>query len=97
MYALIYYYDVWGNARDGWEVNDQRLVCDDLVITEDASQYDVMQALKRMGFLAKHVRLNMLEFSVWDADMIEICLRRDGRPLCYLTSGPLANHEAGEV
>ena len=92
-YTLIHTHDVWGNARDGWEVNDQYTVCDDLVITEDATQYDVMQALKRMGFLAKHVRLNMLDFSIWDIDMIEICLRRNGMPLFYLTSNPKEGEE----
>ena len=96
-YTLTHTHDVWGNAQDGWEVNNQYIVCDDLVIAEDASQYDVMQALKRMGFLAKHVRLNMLDFLIWDIDMIEICIRRNGKPLCYLTSDSIASHKVGEA
>ncbi len=85
-YTLVHMHDVWGSARDGWDVNNQYTVCDDLVIAEDATQHDVMQGLKRVGFLAKHVRRNMLEFTVWDDDFIEICYRRNGKPLCYLTA-----------
>ena len=86
IYTLVHTYDVWGNAQDGWEVNNQYIVHDDLVITEDATQHDVMQALKRVGFLARHVQLNMLDFMEWGADMIKICDRRNGKPLCYLTA-----------
>ncbi len=85
-YTLVHTYDVRGNARDGWEVNNKYIVCDGLVIAEDATQHDVMQGRKRVGFLARHVQLNMLDFTAWDDDFIEICDRRNGKPLCYLTS-----------
>ena len=29
-YTLINYFDVWGNAADGFEVNNQCIECDDL-------------------------------------------------------------------
>ena len=31
-YRLIDYYDVWGNAEDGWDVNDVTEVADDINI-----------------------------------------------------------------
>ena len=84
MFELIDYYDVWGNSADGWEVNNLATVARDIVITDDATQRDIMECLKRIGYFAKHVRLNMLDFSMWETDMIEISRRRDGQPLCSL-------------
>ena len=39
------YFDVWGNAEDGWEVNNQCIEFDDLVITENATNKDICQYL----------------------------------------------------
>ena len=84
MFELIDYYDVWGNSADGWEVNNLATVERDIVIPDDVSERDIMEFLKRIGYFAKHVRLNMLAFEVFESDMIEISRRRDGRPLCSL-------------
>ena len=51
-YSLINYFDVWGNAKDGWEVNNQCVEFDDLVITDDATEKDILKYLVSIGFLA---------------------------------------------
>ena len=43
-WTIIDYFDVWGNAEDGWEVNNQCEICNDLNITDDAGEmYDTEQ------------------------------------------------------
>ena len=44
-YTLINYFDVWGNAEDGYEVNNQCVEADDVVITEDATDEDIIDFL----------------------------------------------------
>lgn len=60
MYELINYFDVWGNKQDGYEVNNLCTEERDIYLGEDASDMDLLKFLKRIGFLKKHVRLNML-------------------------------------
>lgn len=50
-YTLINYFDVWGNAKDGWEVNNQCVEIDDLIITNDVTDKDVLDYLVSVGFL----------------------------------------------
>lgn len=51
-YSLINYFDVWGSKKDGWEVNNQCVEVDDLVITDDATEKDILEYLVSIGFLA---------------------------------------------
>ena len=50
-YTLINYFDVWGNAADGFEVNNQCIECDDLFIDDSATNKDVVVYLKKAGYL----------------------------------------------
>lgn len=58
--TLVNYFDVWGNKKDGWEINN---LCTEGIVElpENFERKDIVKALKDFGFLAKHVRLNMLE------------------------------------
>lgn len=44
-YRLIDYFDVWGNAKEGWEVNNQCVFMDDISITDDATDKDILNYL----------------------------------------------------
>ena len=50
-FEIIAYTDVWGDENEGWQVNDQMRVCDDLCITDDASDQDVLTYLKERSIL----------------------------------------------
>jgi hypothetical protein len=52
-YELFDYFDVWGNAEDGWEVNDVAKIEDDIVITDDASDDEILDYLiNTIGWLS---------------------------------------------
>jgi len=81
-WSLINYTDVCGNAKDGWEVNDQCIEFDDLIITEDATNKDILNYLKQIGFLATS---DMRRIAIEDmGDMIEIFARKGMMPICRL-------------
>jgi hypothetical protein len=68
-YRLVNYFDVWGNDKDGYEVNN---LCEEgfIEVDENAKNEDLVKALKEFGFLASHVRMNMLD--IWnDYEFIE--------------------------
>lgn len=35
-WILVNYFDVWGNESDGWEVNDQMIIDDNVYINDDS-------------------------------------------------------------
>ena len=51
-YELINYFDVWGNAKDGWEVNNQYVEFDDLYISENATYKQILEYLSSIKFLS---------------------------------------------
>lgn len=82
-YRLIDYFDVWGNQKDGWQVNG---VCEEFTseLPDDFTHGDILKDLKQQGFLKKHVRTNMLDFYPLGFEMLEISARRNGAPLCRI-------------
>jgi len=78
-YTLINYFDVWGNKDDGWEVNDQCIEADDIVIADDATPKEICEYLKSIKMLATS-DMRRLEVIDW-GDLIEINERKSGRPL----------------
>lgn len=67
----VYSLDVWGNAEDGYEVNDSFKVG------------TILSALKSVGIIANHIKLFDI---VIDGDdfMITIDDAKDGRPVFTL-------------
>jgi len=80
---LTHYFDVWGNEKDGYEVNDARIVWDD-VWTCDLEDRTLLNILKNTGFLAKNVRINQLDFEWLGPEYCEISVRRNGYPLARI-------------
>ena len=74
------YFDVWGNKKDGWEVNNQCIEWDD-VWTSDLDNKTLLKILKNTGFLQKHVRANQLIFDWLGPECCELSVRRDYYPL----------------
>ncbi len=81
-WTLINYFDVWGNAEDGYEVNNQCVEAEDIVITDDATDEAIINYLQLAGYL------NTNEMSLFEVDcngdFIEICARETGMPLYSL-------------
>lgn len=77
---LTHYFDIWGNEDDGWDVNDARVVWDN-IWTNELDAKTLLNILKNTGFLQKHVRTNQLNFDWLGPDYCEISTRRNGYPL----------------
>jgi hypothetical protein len=48
--------DVWGNRKEGFEVNDVYPSQGTVTLHEDMTHDEIVRALKREGFIDRHVR-----------------------------------------
>lgn len=84
-YTLRNYFDVWGNAKEGWEVNNSCIEFNDLNITDDATEKDILKYLVQIGFLVtsdrRKVRIDMATY----ADAMEIYQVKGRKPLGVLS------------
>lgn len=81
-WRLVDYDDVWGNKKDGYEVNHERVIKRKLEISDDATDKQIVQILNDIDYLIttdmRRIRLeNMGEF-------IEIYEKRIDLPICRL-------------
>lgn len=53
-------YDVWGNEKDGYTVND-RYKQGKVYLPKDASSEEIIRALRKDGWIDKRLRRNLLE------------------------------------
>lgn len=83
-WTLFDYFDVWGNAEDGWEVNDQSMEFDDLYIADDATDEELIAYLKSINYLSEYVQLGKDVVIEDNGDMIEIFKADDLMPICRL-------------
>ncbi len=67
----VHSFDVWGNAREGWDINDAYR-CGKLIINkkfDDIEPEDVIRALKKHGYIRKTAKDNTLgldwEYNGW--------------------------------
>lgn len=64
----VWTYDVWGNASDGYEINDRNELTDylfsgKLMEVKNDSDNAIIEALKDNGYLKKTVKLKSLIFN----------------------------------
>jgi hypothetical protein len=64
-------HDVWGNARDGWEINDSRRTGECVVLSTSMNEKEIVQALKEEGIVRRDLRMNMIQIE-WNDDRIEV-------------------------
>lgn len=79
-YKLIDYFDVWGNATDGWEVNDLTTVEDDIILAEDLTDEEIIDFLIQIEYLKPEAKGNVYLESQ-DNEMIEIVQTKDDCPI----------------
>ena len=78
-FTLVNYFDVWGNPTDGYEVNNQCIECNDLVITDDATDKEICEYLRKAGYLATSDmrKIEVVNYGI----AMEIRERKTGKPL----------------
>lgn len=79
-YKLIDYFDVWGNATDGWEVNNLTTVEDDIVISEDSTDEEIIEFLIQIEYLKPEAK-ELVYLESYDNEMIEIVQTKDDYPI----------------
>lgn len=83
-YQLVDYFDVWGNQEDGWEVNNLCKVGDPIIVTDDATDLDIINYLKQINFLGDNADEESVRIEWWDEFAIELFERETDLPLCKL-------------
>lgn len=84
MKVSIISYDVWGNDKDGYEVNQSFYWRTGVDFNLDwNSNRDLVKFLKQEDYLAKHVKVSNLEFDDHE-QVVYINRRRDGYPLAEI-------------
>lgn len=79
-YRLIDYFDVWGNATDGWQVNNSIRVEDDIILSEDITDEEIIDFLILINYLKSEAKGNVYLES-YDNEMIEIVQTKDDCPI----------------
>lgn len=82
-WVLVDYYDVWGNADDGWEVNNVSRE-DEITISDDASDKEIFEYLRDIvKYFNKSLKFEDV-YVTSDGDIIEFEASADGMPICRL-------------
>lgn len=79
-YSLINYFDVWGNAKDGYEVNNLCIEKTGITITDDATDKEILDYLVQIGFLTTS-DMRKVKIDTSCGDMMEIYAVKDMYPL----------------
>ena len=82
-YTLINYFDVWGNEEDGYEVNNQCIEVEDVVIADDATDQDIIDYLFNNEYL-RDDDVSLYEIEYGCGDFIEIYVKETMMPLYSL-------------
>ena len=85
-YSLINYFDVWGNAKDGWEVNNLCTEKTGITITDDATDKEILDYLVHVGFLATS-DMRKVKIDTTDGDMMEIYAVKGMQPFRQIAEG----------
>jgi hypothetical protein len=81
-YELINYFDVWGNAKEGWEINNMCIEERNIYIDDSSTHKEILTYLKKIGYLQTD---DMRKLFVEDlGEMIEIYQRKGMMPLYSL-------------
>ena len=73
------YFDVWGNAEDGYEVNDSIVRREILVLPETATDQEILEAMADCGFLTRRALEGFVEVVNLGTD-VEV-VTKQGMPL----------------
>lgn len=79
-YKLIDYFDVWGNVKDGWEVNNLCEIKDDIILAEDTTDEEIIDFLIMINYLESEAK-GQVHLESQDNEMIEIVQTKDDYPI----------------
>jgi len=77
---IIDYFDVWGNKKEGWEINNWFQNAFKVKITDIFNKKKLLKIMKRLGYIKPGVRTTQLLFEEID-NGYEISLNKTNMPL----------------
>lgn len=80
----IFDYDVWGNAKEGYDVNDCRGTGEIITLKEDDSDAKIIKKLRDCGFLKKGVHARSFDVEGEMDYVLYITSSKDMYPVCEL-------------
>lgn len=83
----VYTLDVWGNAKDGYEVNDRSYTGSKVTLSSSGTKADLLRALKDEGLVKKTARVAQMEVddSNWPY-FVSVDAAKTSKPIFQLTS-----------
>lgn len=83
-YDLIDYFDVWYNDIDGWFVNNQTVILENITISDDTTEEEIINYLKENNLLVDNCKIEDFDIC-FDFGFIEITEKENGKPLyCFM-------------
>lgn len=79
----LFHYDVWGNAKDGWEVN-KKFFRNNVFLPIESTNDQILEALKKCGFFHEKVKIDNVDIDQSNEQTIYISDGNDDMPLCEL-------------
>lgn len=80
-YILIDYFDVWGDEIDGWEVNDSCTIADNITISDEATDKEIIDYLVDVLHWISPEYRDMVYLDDCYGEMIEIYYKTTDMPL----------------
>ena len=76
--------DVWGNTRDGFDVNDVYPSRGTVALYDDSTDAEIVQALKREHFIDQRIRFKSVTIDGEIGYVLSISEARTGKPVYEL-------------
>lgn len=84
----VHTYDVWGNAKDGYNVNDVYPRSATIELADDAEDADIIRALKNAGILRSKARYSSFDIDGETGYTLYVNYSPTSYPLCELRAQP---------
>lgn len=91
----MYTYDVWGNARDGFEVNNVFRTNHVVEIPETASLREILNILKEAGLVRRDVRPSQIRIDDGTDDLLDVEWASNGEPQFRLEREDCRERQSG--
>jgi hypothetical protein len=80
--TIIDHFDVWGNAKDGWDVNNSRYHLRDkkVVLKNELDEKSLLKLLKKEDLIKKTAKVKSLKID-WQFDTIYVNEKKNDHPL----------------
>lgn len=80
MLYRVYTYDVWGNEKDGWDVNDVYQTSDYVDIPDSPTDAQIITALKKEGLIKPRIHTKSIGIDGEPGYSLYITDARNGKP-----------------